>query len=345
MREIRSLTSLRGVGALWVAIGHLSWTLPPEGLIAVFPFIRMGYLAVDFFFILSGFVLTLVFFKDLNTFSIKEFLVRRVFRIVPTHLVILLLFGIFVFIYGIEYVSPEKYSGINFIKSIFLVQSFTDNRETFFSWNYPSWSLVYELWIFPVVILTVYFLRRFFKYLAAIPILPLVILIVYILVTQDAEFLSDVHTIQGALLRCIPECLSGSLLAISIHQGKHTVPHGLLVSFLGVASIVSTYLTPQWIFIPIWIVFLYFVISYLAKNDLPILSRFGLYYLGLWSYSIYLVHGPIERFMRSLPIPQHMYFLAYVLYTLAFIALGALSYYTVEKWSIRTGKRIVERTN
>jgi peptidoglycan/LPS O-acetylase OafA/YrhL len=55
MGEIKSLTSLRGVFAMWVVFFHLhAWSdIADQPLL----FIDRGYLGVDFFFLLSGFIL------------------------------------------------------------------------------------------------------------------------------------------------------------------------------------------------------------------------------------------------------------------------------------------------
>lgn len=76
--EIPALTSLRGLAALTVLIFH------------VIPDFR-GYLAVDLFFLLSGFVLTHVYRQIVLTRqSYFKFLKARLARIYPVHLVILI---------------------------------------------------------------------------------------------------------------------------------------------------------------------------------------------------------------------------------------------------------------
>lgn len=83
--EIRSLTGLRGLAALYVVLFHANgfWRFPD----AVRPFIHHGYMAVDLFFILSGFVMAMTYaslFDDgfcLKKF--KHFLLLRLARIYP----------------------------------------------------------------------------------------------------------------------------------------------------------------------------------------------------------------------------------------------------------------------
>ena len=62
MKEIRALTSLRGVAAIWVFLFHLDSERPlfPHQLRDWLP-VGRGYIAVDLFFVLSGFVLALTY--------------------------------------------------------------------------------------------------------------------------------------------------------------------------------------------------------------------------------------------------------------------------------------------
>ena len=61
--QIRGLTSLRFFAAYWVVLHHLDDALRPN-IDAYSGLLRKGYLAVDLFFILSGFILCHVYWKD-----------------------------------------------------------------------------------------------------------------------------------------------------------------------------------------------------------------------------------------------------------------------------------------
>src|SRR5262245_51361113 len=88
---IPELTGARGFAALSVFLLHLlSHLQAPER-----PFPPVGeaaYLAVDFFFVLSGFVLAHVYRDSwlAGTYRHRDFLVRRFARIWPMHIVALL---------------------------------------------------------------------------------------------------------------------------------------------------------------------------------------------------------------------------------------------------------------
>src|SRR6185437_5078025 len=81
-----ALTGLRGIAAIWVVLFHLFWP-------GIDPVTRTGYLGVDIFFILSGFVLSHVYFCKEEFFTrsgYRRFLLTRLARIYPLHLATLI---------------------------------------------------------------------------------------------------------------------------------------------------------------------------------------------------------------------------------------------------------------
>src|ERR1700722_663067 len=94
--QLPSLTSLRGVAALWVVLYHFSvQCLPNLDSTPYTSLIHKGYLAVDMFFLLSGLVMTHVYhraFLSSVSQNYRSFIVARIARIYPLHLLVLLLF-------------------------------------------------------------------------------------------------------------------------------------------------------------------------------------------------------------------------------------------------------------
>ena len=76
------IDGLRAIAVLGVILFH-----------AGYDFIRGGYLGVDVFFVISGYLITSILLNDLqnNTFSLKRFYLRRIRRIAPALLFTLLL--------------------------------------------------------------------------------------------------------------------------------------------------------------------------------------------------------------------------------------------------------------
>lgn len=75
---IKSFEGIRGVAALIVALYHLGIGYD------YFPFIRHGYLFVDLFFVLSGYVMYASYASSISTTTdLQPFLIRRIGRLVP----------------------------------------------------------------------------------------------------------------------------------------------------------------------------------------------------------------------------------------------------------------------
>ena len=139
--RLDALTGLRWLAAFWVFGYHMQvfGSLP-----APFDFpVRLGFLGVTFFFVLSGFVLTWSMRPSLR---VSTFYVRRFARIWPTHMVALLL-AIPVF-YTLS--STPEHSWVKtasvpiLLLSVVLVQGFSRNPEILFSGNPVAWTLSCE---------------------------------------------------------------------------------------------------------------------------------------------------------------------------------------------------------
>lgn len=144
-----ALDSLRGICAYLVVLFHFQ----TSGIITNISFVKNGWLFVDFFFVLSGFVISASYGRRLeNGFPLARFLFLRLGRIYPLHIVVLAAFlamEIFgTFFHGL---SPrEPFSGsrtpYDLIMSVFLLQTF--NLTDGLSWNNPSWSIAAEFWTY-----------------------------------------------------------------------------------------------------------------------------------------------------------------------------------------------------
>ncbi|MBO1075590.1 acyltransferase family protein [Roseomonas marmotae] len=95
MQEIRSLTGLRGIAALLVAAYHLQEVFD-NGAAQQAEWHQQLYLSVDVFFVLSGFMIMLryqhFFMRPWRSQDFSDFMLRRIARIYPLYLVVLLLY-------------------------------------------------------------------------------------------------------------------------------------------------------------------------------------------------------------------------------------------------------------
>jgi peptidoglycan/LPS O-acetylase OafA/YrhL len=151
------LDSVRGIAALSVVIHHvvISRTViaafPHKAWIDV-PFFHNAWLFVDLFFVLSGMVISLNYAtSDFRDFSLREFVLRRLARIYPLHIVTLVAMLMLRFArlglvaIGILAVAPiqtEVNTGYSFFLNVLLLHSM--GLLDHLSWNGPSWSISTE---------------------------------------------------------------------------------------------------------------------------------------------------------------------------------------------------------
>jgi peptidoglycan/LPS O-acetylase OafA/YrhL len=143
-----TLDCLRGVAAIAVVFFHIGNYV--KGAPVMVPH---GFLAVDFFFMLSGFVIALSYQKKFEFgFSIAEFIKRRVIRLYPVAMIGACLGGMkLILIWSVGYSSVESISVIleASILNIFMLPyiSRTSFAGTLFPVNGVLWSLFLEIFI------------------------------------------------------------------------------------------------------------------------------------------------------------------------------------------------------
>ena len=144
--ELTGLTGLRGIAAFTVFVAHSRFEELVPVLRPICRFFEWHALAVDLFFMLSGFVLVHVYADKLGTArkgSWRSYLAARFARIVPLYLITLLA-ALCVFLIGSFILKkwPAYITWETVITNVFLIQ----NWPGFFhiSINLPSWSLSVE---------------------------------------------------------------------------------------------------------------------------------------------------------------------------------------------------------
>lgn len=145
------LESLRGLAALDVALFHVAFTNPTWG----WGVVRNGYLLVDLFFVLSGFVMSHAYLGRLTTGQqVKEYLWLRLGRVYPLHLLTL---AVFVAIEATRWVAERggqalatpafSTNGLGaLLANMLMVHAHGVTKALTF--NGPSWSIAAELWAY-----------------------------------------------------------------------------------------------------------------------------------------------------------------------------------------------------
>ncbi len=159
--KILALESMRGIAAISVAFFHFRIMNNHFNN----DFIHNAWLMVDFFFVLSGFVISLNYIDRLNTLEdIFDFQVKRFLRLYPLHFLMLFIFLVIEFTkfygetqFGLVATNNDAFSKNNltaFVANLLLIQNWTLSEITF---NYPSWSIsaefvTYALFAFLILI-------------------------------------------------------------------------------------------------------------------------------------------------------------------------------------------------
>jgi len=157
-KYLSNLTPLRGIAAIWVIFFHfngvfIQFVNPQKSMI-----LAKGYVMVDLFFILSGFIISHVyqesFQQGLSAGNFRRFAVARFARVYPLHLFTLILLILLIGLSG----------GWNIIDApsaiptnLLLIHSFGIHKV--FTWNVPSWSISAEWWaymVFPFLVIFIY---------------------------------------------------------------------------------------------------------------------------------------------------------------------------------------------
>src|SRR5262245_40659585 len=144
---VPALTGVRALAALLVLGMHTEQNVP-AGLDSLLPFFARGYLGVDFFFVLSGFIITHVYFASLASASrsaMQIFLWHRLVRLYPVHITVLAgLVAIVSLAYaaGFTFNNPQEWQWSDLLWQLTLLHAWGVTASP--GWNAPSWSISAE---------------------------------------------------------------------------------------------------------------------------------------------------------------------------------------------------------
>jgi len=153
--EIKALTGLRIIAAVWVVLFHFRPMLndaSPDFRDALSPVLNCGAQGVDLFFILSGFVLTWNYLDRMgSTWSTRatlHFLWLRLARVWPVYLVTLHLAALLViltlYVGHVPLPEASDFTAISYVRQILMVQLWFQPFFDGSSWDGPAWSISAE---------------------------------------------------------------------------------------------------------------------------------------------------------------------------------------------------------
>lgn len=325
---VQEINFLRFLSILFVVVYHF------------FPnFVNKGYLGVDLFFVISGYLISFYIYNEVTQkkFELKNFYNRRIKRILPA--VIFLLFVTTFF----ALIILTKVDLINYSKSLIYSLFFSSN---FFFWINGGYfgpndelKLLLHLWslgveeqfyiIFPILF---YYLIKKFK---NINFLTLIISIITFISFSFHLFLTNIGGENPAFF-LLPTRIWNfgfGILAMLFFVSQKKMHNNLEIFFYITMILIGFFYHPS--FLPENFIIIFFTFFFLKKKfpkkfflDFIIRNKF-FQYIGLMSFSLYLWHWPVLVFVK--------YYFVYDLNTiskifalLVSILLSVFSYHLIE---------------
>jgi peptidoglycan/LPS O-acetylase OafA/YrhL len=349
-----ALTSLRGIAAWYVVLFHFREYLPNFGLPLLPEIWAQGYLSVDLFFELSGFVVTLNYLDFLNgrgsfTRRAARFLWLRLGRIYPLHIVVLCLMAInplAIWLFSANGDPGNRYTLTYFLMSVVLVQNWGFSQNL--AWNIPAWSISTEWFVYLLFPAYASLIRhcKFGAWAWVTCALALFGLLAAVSIALGFQLGGELT--QGGLLRCVLEFLIGSMVYCAWARIREH--HYALYGDWAVCA--SAVLGLAYILLPIPNVAImpgcFALIIYGLADTNAIVPRLLasplLQWVGTISYSTYLIHYLVRDWVKFLVVhregPQISGTIFYLLITLVG---SAIFYYTVEVVGRNWSRRMLTR--
>jgi peptidoglycan/LPS O-acetylase OafA/YrhL len=294
--DLPALTGIRGLAAWFVVLYHIR-----VGAVAYLPeeasfVLSKGYLAVDLFFMLSGFVLWLNYSDRLRRDgfeAVPKYLARRVARIWPLHVFILALTVAYAFLVASTGdLNSAHYPWAELPLHLLLIHNWGFTAGL--TWNDPSWSISGEAaayLLFPLIVLAVDW-RRLSPALAIAALLLLALLLSAVMGWNGASIL-DRDIPRFGLLRAATEFTMGTILCALWQRwcSKPRVASALAAALVAGALLLGLAAgAPETLVVPLFLAGLLLALALTAdRPGNPLASR-PIHYLGEISYSTYLVH-------------------------------------------------------
>lgn len=359
--HIGALTGVRGLASLWVLAHHMpnlyplgEWAVPA----AVHRVLEKGWLGVDLFFVLSGFVISYVYARSMASPSWSasvRFWKLRLARVYPAHVVATLAFAPVYFgaRFAFGYVSPnDAFSLQKLAYALTLTNGwgFPDSS----GWNLPSWSVSSE-WAaylaFPALTLAAGRLRGVWPNLmAAGGVLALMVAIAARVNGGEQFILPDAYTLTRIGSEFTIGCLLFNAYDALRDRRCNWADGAAAVALVAVAGLSASGVSPvyDWALVAGFAV----LVLSLALATGPLGRAFSsrtAVWLGEISYSVYLIHTVLllvagQALQRVFPDPSAVSTLACSSIALGFVAAsvgaGHLLFTLVEEPARRWLRRV-----
>ena len=289
--DLRSLTALRFIAAMWVALYALWENLAVR---STPDFVAKGYLGVELFFVLSGFILCHVYLAahGEKRFSYRDFMWARVARVYPLHIATLL--GVmalgFAALFAGMAIDSNVMSWRSLPANIFMVHAWGLAPEA--AWNHRSWSISAEWFaylLFPVFAFVAWRLRAV-PMLAVAGALALMVAL-YLGFQAVAGFPLTEATFQWGALRIVPCFAYGCALYLAYRKAPLKSPG--LVAVISAFALISAAAMNLWDGVIVAVAGLLILsLASLPNDRAGWMASKPAVYLGEISYAVYMVLVP-----------------------------------------------------
>ena len=348
--HIKPLTAVRFFAALWVVLFHYWPKLAGAGEST---FVSRGYLGVELFFVLSGFILCHVYLPAMEgeRFKYGSFLWARIARVYPLHIVTLvgvgaLALGATVAGFGID---PAILSWSSLPANLLMVQAWGLAPEA--GWNHPSWSISAEWFAyltFPLFGWAALSLktRPYAAFAGACALLAGL----YVVFPLFSGFALTKATIAWGALRIVPCFALGCAAYLVWRSGAITarnVALGLSAVFTAAILILAVADAPDAVLVMLF-GGLMVALAALTSTGSKVGSGPVGVYLGEISYAMYMVCIPwkllfVNAAAKLLGIDEHLPLWLWLVFIASVVPLAALAHHLVERPARAALKSLAER--
>ncbi|UZE48424.1 acyltransferase family protein [Rhodopseudomonas sp. P2A-2r] len=336
--DIRALTGVRGVAAAVIVVYHFGDVQLATGGTASYFRIPFGYLLVDLFFMLSGYVMALTYkdaFAHLTLSKFSTFMVKRVARLYPAYFVI-----------GLFYVAKMAAGLSGDHLSMYSAWDWVGNLLMMTGWGlyiYPvigvAWAASAEMGSYLLLPILMAFTLRKSAATAGIAVLAAFVAIYAVSVSGRGSG-GSLDVVNGNSFYPLVRAVAGFTLGLAIFRFADILDRlsmavqdalviGILMAMVAVGMFSRSDLPLYFLFIPL--------VAVLSRDGRMAQWLFGnalVYRLGIISYSIYLIHPLFVSFAvrtwRHFGQSEGVYVAAAVACFAAIWLLAELSYRFVE---------------
>lgn len=336
--QFLTLDALRGLAAIAIAVFHFSsggWG---------------GYLAVDFFLVLSGFILSHSYLYKYEAINPLEFIGHRLARLYPLHIYTLLTFICATFLVSKGLPSYEDGTFFTLFQQLTLTQNIGLNPSGM-TWNYPSWSISVEFW---VNLIFVFLITKKTRSLALFLLALIGLVVIFVNTGHLDTHASNYYAfLNSGMIRGVSSFFLGILsYRLYLHfKDNSDIRIVRIIGYLEIVCVIAVgiivfgrngnhssldFLAP-FLFMLVVVVF-----SFEYGLTSKLLKKFN--YLGVISYSIYLNQITVLMLAQYIATKLHepgvLFFAEYILVLLVY---SHFTYLAIERPLRRAGRNLFSR--